>query len=208
MSQPSGDPTGNPAPPPPGPPTPTPAPPTPPAEPPPPPASDPPNTGKTFTQEDLDRKINERFARDKRKYGDLDELKAKADRLEQLERERESESEKLRREAAEAAEAAAIAKMRPQLVAAEFRAAAAGRIDAERLATLTEDIDYGKYVDDQGVIDNEKIQKKVAAWAPTPEPPRGPRPDHSQGPRNNQTSGLSVGWEMFEARRGKRPATT
>lgn len=140
-------------------------------------------------------------------------MKKKAERLAQVERERETETEKARREAVEAAEAAALARMRPQLVAAEFRAAAAGRIDAERLATLTEDIDFGKYVDDKGVIDTEKIAKKVAAWAPEgqqQQPPAGarPKPDHSQGPRNQKVSGLQAGADMFAARRGKRPANT
>lgn len=187
------------------PPPPAPAPPAPPADPPP---AAPPKTGKTFTQEDLDRKIDERFARDKRKYGDLDELKAKADRLDQVERERETDAEKARREAVEQAEAAAIAKVRPRLVAAEFRAAAAGRIDAERLATLTEDIDFSKYVDDKtGEVDVEKVTKKVEAWAPVQQTPTSPRPDRSQGPRGERLASVDAGREMFAARR-KRPATT
>lgn len=207
MSAPTGDwtGTGTPGTPPPEPPATPPPPPAPPADPPP-PASPPP--GKSFTQAELDQIVQDRIARERKKFADYDDLKAKAGKLDDVERERESETEKARREAVEQAEAAAIAKVRPRLVAAEFRAAAAGRIDAERLATLTEDIDFSKYVDEKtGEVDVEKVTKKVEAWAPVQQAPTSPRPDRSQGPRGERLASVDAGREMFAARR-KRPATT
>lgn len=46
--------------------------------------------GNTFTQADLDRIINKRFA----KYADYDELKAKADKLDEMEQANKSELQK------------------------------------------------------------------------------------------------------------------
>lgn len=42
-------------------------------------------TPKTFTQEELDRVLADRLKREREKYGDYEELKAKADRLKELE---------------------------------------------------------------------------------------------------------------------------
>lgn len=51
------------------------------------PATDPPSgePGKTFTQADLDRIVQERLAREQQKFQDYDDLKAKADRLTEIE---------------------------------------------------------------------------------------------------------------------------
>lgn len=155
---------------------------------------------------------HEDAARDLRsQYADYDTLRAKAAEADRLRQERETESEKAVREATKTARLAALQEVRPQLVAAEFRAASAGRIDAARLATLTEDIDMSRYLKSDGSVDLEKVAAKVDAWAPeldstaTEPPKRGVKPDPSQGSRGTKTTGADVGREMFEARR-KRPA--
>ncbi|WP_422445977.1 capsid assembly scaffolding protein Gp46 family protein [Thermoanaerobacterium sp. DL9XJH110] len=56
------------------------------------------NTGnepKTFTQEDLDRIINERLAREREKYKDYNELKKAAEELKKIKESQMSEAEKL-----------------------------------------------------------------------------------------------------------------
>ena len=180
-----------------------------------PPKNDPPND-KTFTQADLDRIVTERITRERTKFSDYDDLKRKAAELDKVKRDQESETEKAVRVAREEGLAAGRAEVRPGLVGAEFRAAAAGRIDAERLATLTEDIDMSRYLLDSGDVDVEKVAKKVDAWAPPvdPEkekekPPRRPRPDPSQGSSGKKTtSGMAAGREMFAASRPGRGRDT
>lgn len=53
------------------------------------------DTPKTFTQTELDQKIGERLAREREKYANYDELKAKAEKLSEIEERDKSESEKL-----------------------------------------------------------------------------------------------------------------
>lgn len=141
--------------------------------------------------------------------GDYDDLKTKAAEADRLRQAQETAAEKAVREASEQARAAALAEHRPALVAAEFRAAAAGRIDAARLATLTEDIDLTRYLGANGAVDVAKVTAKVAAWAPPEQERRaGVKPDPTQGARNGKTSGTDVGREMFENRRGRKPAAS
>jgi hypothetical protein len=61
-----------------------------------------PEEGKTFTQKDLDRIVDERLNRERSKYADYDQLKAKAEKLDEMEAGNKSEIQK-----AEAARAAA-----------------------------------------------------------------------------------------------------
>lgn len=50
---------------------------------------------KTFTQADVDRIVGERLARVKEQYGDYDDLKAKSERLKEIEDAGKSEQQKL-----------------------------------------------------------------------------------------------------------------
>ena len=63
--------------------------------------------GKTFTQADLDRIVQDRLAKEKGKYSDYDELKAKAQRLDQAEAANKSEVERLKDENAQLKQAKA-----------------------------------------------------------------------------------------------------
>lgn len=55
--------------------------------------------GRTFTQEELDRVVGDRLARERQKYGDYDALKQKAGRLDQLEESQRTELEKAQKRA-------------------------------------------------------------------------------------------------------------
>lgn len=59
------------------------------------------NAGKTFTQEDVDRIINERLAREREKYKDYGNLKKAAEELQALKESQMSEQEKLQAKLAE-----------------------------------------------------------------------------------------------------------
>lgn len=117
------------------------------------------------SQEEFDRIINARLSRERAKYADYDDLRTKAAMHDALEAELGTAADK----AAAAARTEAEGKTRetfvPRLVRAEFKAAAAGKIDGERLKELIEDIDLSRYVDDKGEIDEDKVAKKVKAWA-------------------------------------------
>ena len=144
-----------------------------------------------------------------KKQSDYDELKTKAAEADRLRQERETENEKAVREAAEKARVEARAEMLPQLVSARFAAAAAGRIEADRLVTLTEDIDMTRYLRDDGTVDVDKVAAKVEAWAPKPSEPRTPRPDPSQGSgRGPAPTGAEKGLAEVERRYGKQTART
>lgn len=51
--------------------------------------------GKTFTQEDLDRIVGERLAREREKFGDYDDLKSKATRFDEFEASQKTELERV-----------------------------------------------------------------------------------------------------------------
>jgi len=107
---------------------------------------------KTFTQEDLDRIIKERLAREQTRYADYDDLKKAASELKKLKDAELSESEKLRSELAEWQQKQAdweterttiTTEHNQQLLKAEVRVQAAGLgfIDPDEaylLADLTE----------------------------------------------------------------------
>ena len=90
-------------------------------------------------------------------------------------------------------------------MAAEFRAAAAGRITAERLAVLTEDIDLSRYANPDGSVIWTRWRRR---WRPglRRHEPRSVRPDPTQGARDTKTTGTDVGRDMFAARRKRTTA--
>ncbi|WP_340028995.1 scaffolding protein [Paenibacillus sp. FSL H7-0940] len=93
-----------------------------------------PQPTKTFTQEDMDRAVTDRLARERKKYGDYDDLKAELTKLKSAEEERQKaemsateRAEAERTKALERAEAAekekenALSAANQRLINAEFR---------------------------------------------------------------------------------------
>ena len=76
--------------------------------------------GKTFTQEDLDRIVQQRLAREREKYADYDDLKAKAQQA-------ETDQERAVREAREQAVNEVKSQYHTRAVRDAARAAAAGK---------------------------------------------------------------------------------
>lgn len=140
--------------------------------------------GGSFTppasQADLDRIIQDRVRRATSKYGDYDELKAKAEQHDALELELSSDKDKAVASArAEERTAGAVKAVR-----AEFKAAAKGVLtDAQRDALL-EDLDLSKYLTGKGDVDEDRIEKKVAAFAPA---------DDGNGRQTHQSRDLGQG---------------
>lgn len=161
-----------------------PADPTPPADP-----QDPP---KTFTQEELDRILTDRLARDRKGREDYDDLKSKLTALEEAEAEREkaklSETERLEAEKAAALQAAEDAKSErdkaltaanQRLIKAEFRALARelniradALDDAYKLADMSEVSvdDDGNIAGVEDVVKALLTNKPYLADQPKPQP--------------------------------------
>jgi hypothetical protein len=118
--------------------------------------------GKSFSQEDVDRIVSQRVARETSKYGDYSELQARAARADELEASQGTETDKLRAKAeresekraasdakaAQATERANTALMRASVVAAAAQANAA---DPQDVFTLLDK--SALTVDEDGNVD-------------------------------------------------------
>lgn len=104
---------------------------------------------KTFTQADIDRAVTERLTRERAKFADYDDLKKRAAAA-------MTDTEKAVKEAEDRGRNSAKAETGTRLAAAEFKAAAAGRVDEATLTGFLEYADLTKFVKDgepdQGAI--------------------------------------------------------
>lgn len=157
--------------------------------------------GKGFappqSQADLDRIINDRLAREKAKFADYGDLKAKASRLDQIEAANATDLEKAVKAARTEGETEATTRANTRLVKSEARALAAVaqfRDPADAVAFL--DLSEVK-VDDSGEVDVASVKRLLDGLAATKPyllvaPDDGkPRGDVAQGPRG--TAGASGG---------------
>lgn len=113
--------------------------------------SQPPEPAKTFTQEQLDRIVEDRLKRERAQFADYDDLKAKAAKLDEAEEAQKTELQKAKDAAAEAKTQgeAAIARANATLIRAEVmqQATALGAVDPDVVVALlagSEDIVIGK----------------------------------------------------------------
>lgn len=140
--------------------------------------------GKTFTQADVERIIAGRL----QKYADYDDLKAK---LAEVEDANASETEKAIKAAKEEGRQAALSEAGPLLVAAEFRAALAGRRTREEVAELIEDYDLTKYLTETGEVDVKRVAEKADLLVP-PQEERKPAPSFGGGARKTKADSSDV----------------
>jgi len=140
---------------------------------------------------------------------ELATLREKAGQHDALERELMSDKDKAVLEAREAATQTAREEYAPRLVRAEFKAAAANRIDAEKLAAILEPLDLTKFLDG-GDVDEAKVAAYVDSIAPRAADPEDDEPPARRGPsasgagkRTGSTGpSLQSGAELY--RSGKR----
>lgn len=105
---------------------------------------------------------------------DLASLLDKASKHDALEEELMSDKDRAIAEARKTAESETSSKFLSKLVNAEFRAASAGRVAADKLEAALEFTDLAKFVKD-GEVDAEKVAKFVESLAPSQDlRPRGP----------------------------------
>ena len=127
-----------------------------------------------------------------RKHEDRAKTNQKAvSELETLRQSQMSDQEKALEDARTTSRAETLREIGAHLVTAEFRAQAAGRLTAEQVAELVEDIDMTKYLTETGEVDAERVARKVEALAPKPDQNTAPTwPDLGQGARD--TSNLAL----------------
>lgn len=122
------------------------------------------------SQEDLDRIIQARLARDRKERmsdDEIAELRAKAERADELERERMSDQEKAVAEAKDAARKESEEKVRaeylPKLQEANLRAIAATVLSEDQLESWISTVDMSKFVDEQGTVDTDEVMGRLTA---------------------------------------------
>lgn len=145
--------------------------------------------------------------------GTPDEIKAWKDAAVELDKVRRANMNDTERAVAEAREQATADAARAwavKLVAAEFRAATAGRVEAAELADVLDTLDLSKFLADDGTVNVDKVNQlaaritgtsgddavKTAATAAFPYIGQGKR-------ANTRTGGLAAGQAAFEARKGR-----
>lgn len=171
-----------------------------------------PNTPeKTFTQDEVERIVQDRALREIRvKYGDYDQLKERAAQWEKFVNESKSDQEKAIDEARRTAEEQAYAKARQefggQLVEANLRAAASGRLSDGALSALLAGVDKTLFLTEQGSVDSTKITQFIDGIAPTNTPGSTPG-GFGQGPRTGTPrAGIEAGRAVWAERHQKGAA--
>jgi hypothetical protein len=151
---------------------------------------------------------------------DYDALKAKAAQYDALEQASKTEHERAldeaKKEAKAEGEAAAATALRPHLVRAEFKAAAAGRIvdaegrlDSKRLDALLDPLDMSRFLTDAGEVDTAKVLAFIDTAAPKQDGKRTGFPDLGQGRRQGAPSpSVASGQALYEQRHKKQTANT
>ncbi len=162
------------------------------------PAPKPGNDPKPWTppasQEDLDRIISDRLARERSKFSDYDDLRRKAAEFDKAQEAAQSEQEKAVNAARKEAAAEATQAANGRLVAAEARALAAElRFRNPALAVRTVDLSAVKVADD-GTVDADAIKAALSDLAKAEpylvgeDPPKPPPNGFGGGPRKTDTT--------------------
>lgn len=151
--------------------------------------SDPNGFAPINSQADLDRIVQDRLRREQAKYRDYDTLKAKAEQFDILAQESQTDRERELEQARLEAYHEAMGTVVPAAVRAEFKSAAKGVLTDQQLQSLIEDLDLTKYATDDGLPDEERIAKKISAFAPAQGNGGGRRgsTDFGQGQRRDST---------------------
>ena len=142
---------------------------------------------RTFTQVELDRVVSERLARQAAsKYGDYDDLKAKASKLQEIEDAQKSELQRAQeaKEAAEKTAQAALSRANQRLIQAEFISAAAlAGVKHPEDAFALADKSAVQVGDDGKVTGVTELVKSLvdAGRLPMQAGPRAPHPDGGAG---------------------------
>lgn len=164
------------------------------------------------SQEDLDKRLGERLARERAKYGDYDDLKKKAAAHDKALEDAKSDADKAIDAARKEGETTAQERANARLVAAEARALAAeAKFRNPSLAVKAVDL-KGIAVNDDGEPDAAAIKAKLKELSDA-DPylvddgkKPAPKSDRSQGGGGGGADSPSVsrGRDLYEERHGKK----
>ncbi len=139
--------------------------------------------------------------------GDVDSLKAKAAKFDELEAAKLTPSEKAIEEARAEERAKVLAEqtrtVADRLVAAEFKVALAGRKKPEEVAALLEPLDLTKFLTSDGEVDADKVKTYADGIAPSS---TKRWPDTGQGARGSseKVTGVNAGKGLYDELRKKK----
>ena len=122
-------------------------------------AETPPAAG--LSQADVDRIVNERLARERSKFADYGDLKAKAAKFDEAEAAKAPELERVANKARDEGKAEARAELNRERVLDKIEVAAAGKFADAEDAQLHLGRNADEYVNKDGVIDTDAIAKAV-----------------------------------------------
>jgi hypothetical protein len=131
------------------------------------------DSGKSFSQADLDRIVSDRVARERARYADYGDLK-------KFKQSAMSDQDKAIAEAEQRGRTAALSQAGTRLAKAELRAAAAGRVDADQLDGFLEFADLAKFVGEDGEPNTKAIKAAVDRLTP-----KGERTNFDGGARTS-----------------------
>lgn len=142
-------------------------------------------TTKTFSQAEVDELVKNRLARETKKYGDYDDLKTQAAELAALKAANATDLEKAVTNATTETRSAVAREFGEKLARGTLKAQLSTRMDAKVAEELIADLNIGKFVGDDGEVDEAEITKAVDRLAPA----KGPRRlDLGQGGRGDGPS--------------------
>jgi hypothetical protein len=147
------------------------------------PPADPP---KTYTQADIDKAVEARLARERSKFKDYDDIKAKAARLDELEQANASDLEKAVKAAQDETRAAVVREYGQKLAAGILKAELSQRMKPADADALISDLNLGKFVTDDGDVDSDALKAVIDRVAP-----KG-QADLGQGSRGGQAKPKSL----------------
>ncbi|MFK5691288.1 hypothetical protein ACI3EY_16645 [Ornithinimicrobium sp. LYQ92] len=133
---------------------------------------------------------------------DYDDIKAERDRLKQAGMSPDEKAlEDAKRAAANAARAEVTGTYASRLVAAELRAALAGKVPADKVAGQVQFLDHNKFLTESGEVDADKVSAYAAGITPSSEQ----WPDMGQGNRGSHAAekGVGAGRDLFRDRNKK-----
>ncbi len=143
---------------------------------------DQPEPARTFSQAELDRVIEDRLKRERKKYTDYDALKTKAEQYDALMAESATDQERAVNDAKQQARSEVMAEVAAERVKAAITTATGGALTADDLAARLEFVNTAAFLADDGSVDTDKVSSFVATLAPPREPQRWP--DFGQGKRD------------------------
>lgn len=159
--------------------------------------SDPQAPAPTFTQEDVDRIVKERVTRERGKFADYDDLKAKA-------KASLSEAEQAVAEAEARGRTTAVTEFGTRLARTEFDAAAARRNPGFDMRSVLEDLNLAKFVGDDGEPDSKAIEAAVERLVPVPSGAAAIPPPFDLGNRGTTAPSTNPMNDLIRASAGRR----